>query len=265
MSGTRSQGQSWRRRSAALPLCSTSYRSSVRRSSGGPVMLHTEARCSPDCRSYEDPGSYTTLPAHDVTSSSRHTSQRDCASPEFLPRMAFTSSWSSCGKPVWSIRPSRSLEADRHPQDLTAGTRSASQAKPPSRVLSKPPPAAADDSVTEEEPEEDDHAAPAGKGKIVPQYPQNTHSRDGSPARSVPSKRATPDQSPPPKSPDNRKVPSPPTSSSPPLPKKAKRAQVSDSSDEDDSEEERKKRLARLKGSSTRGAKQPVKRGGRRF
>lgn len=129
----------------------------------------------------------------------------------------------------------------------------------------KPIPSAADDSVTEEEPEEDDHAVPAGKGKAVPHSRRNTNSRDGSPVRSVPPKRATPDQSPPPKAGGSRKEPSPPASSSPPPPKKAKKAQVSDSSDEEDSEQERKKRLARLKGSSTRGAKQPVKRGGRRF
>ncbi|RPD61097.1 hypothetical protein L227DRAFT_75750 [Lentinus tigrinus ALCF2SS1-6] len=156
--------------------------------------------------------------------------------------------------PTHGFRAESSTEAKR-----------ANQAKPPSRVPSKPPPSAADDSVTEEEPEEDDHAAPTGKGKAVPQSGRSTNSRDGSPVRSVPSKRATPDQSPPPKSRGSRKEPSPPASSSPPLPKKAKKAQVSDSSEDDDSEEERKKRLARLKGASTRGAKQPVKRGGRRF
>ncbi|KAF7796621.1 hypothetical protein EIP86_007803 [Pleurotus ostreatoroseus] len=55
-------------------------------------------------------------------------------------------------------------------------------------------------------------------------------------------------------------------SSSPARPaKKAKRAQVSSSSDDEDSEAERKRHLSQLKGSSTRGAKQPLKRGGRRF
>lgn len=46
--------------------------------------------------------------------------------------------------------------------------------------------------------------------------------------------------------------------------KKSKRAQISSSSD-DDSEAERRRRLARLKSGSSRGAKQPIKRGGKRF
>ncbi|KAI0714461.1 hypothetical protein C8T65DRAFT_644403 [Cerioporus squamosus] len=161
--------------------------------------------------------------------------------------------------PEWPS-PARGLRAESKTK-----AKPASQAKHPSRVPSKPTPSAADDSVTEEEPEENDHAASAGKGEAVPHNRRSTNSRDGSPVRSVPSKRATPDQSPPPKSRSSRKEPSPPASSSPPPPKKLKKAQVFDSSDEEDSEEERKKRLARLKGSSTRGAKQPVKRGGRRF
>ena len=60
--------------------------------------------------------------------------------------------------------------------------------------------------------------------------------------------------------------PEPSSDLSPPRPsKKAKKgAQISEDSDED-SEIERKRRIARLKSSSSRGAKQPLKRGGRRF
>lgn len=55
-------------------------------------------------------------------------------------------------------------------------------------------------------------------------------------------------------------------SSSPVRPtKKAKKARDSSSSSDEDSEAERKRRIAQLKSSSSRGAKQPLKRGGRRF
>lgn len=55
------------------------------------------------------------------------------------------------------------------------------------------------------------------------------------------------------------------TSPSPARPaKKSKRSRVSSSS-EDDSEAERKRRLAQLKSGSSRGPKQPIKRGGKRF
>ncbi|PIL29787.1 hypothetical protein GSI_07993 [Ganoderma sinense ZZ0214-1] len=129
-----------------------------------------------------------------------------------------------------------------------------------------------DDSVTEEEPEEEEYAAMSAKTKAPTGDHPRANTRDSSPARSVPSKRVTPDQSPPPKSRDRtsaRQSPQPqPQSSSPlPAPKKVKRGKAADSlSDEEDSEEERKRHLARLKGSGpNRGAKQPLKRGGRRF
>ncbi|KAH9945258.1 uncharacterized protein BXZ73DRAFT_38484, partial [Epithele typhae] len=57
----------------------------------------------------------------------------------------------------------------------------------------------------------------------------------------------------------------PSSSPLPPPPKKAKRGAVASSSSEDESEEERKKHLARMKAGSSRGAKQPLKRGGKRF
>ncbi|TFK87965.1 hypothetical protein K466DRAFT_585918 [Polyporus arcularius HHB13444] len=195
----------------------------------------------------------------------------DAQAPDLTPPSPPTASRARATTPPRHAAPARSSSPEwpspvhaTHTESKTEA-KASSQAKPPSRMPAKPIPSAADDSVTEEEPEEDDHAVPAGKGKVVPHSRWNTNSRDGSPVRSVPPKRATPDQSPPPKAGGSRKEPSPPASSSPPPPKKAKKAQVSDSSDEEDSEQERKKRLARLKGSSTRGAKQPVKRGGRRF
>ncbi|KAI1797372.1 hypothetical protein LXA43DRAFT_1089242 [Ganoderma leucocontextum] len=128
--------------------------------------------------------------------------------------------------------------------------------------------AADEDSVTEEEPEEEDYAVVSEKGKAPAQDRPHANARDSSPARSVPSKRVTPDQSPPPRSRASaRQSPHPPSSSPLPAPKKVKRGKAAEStSDDEDSEEERKRHLARLKGNgATRGAKQPLKRGGRRF
>ncbi len=69
----------------------------------------------------------------------------------------------------------------------------------------------------------------------------------------------------------DREPPSPPhkrlESPSPPPSKKSKTiSKPSSSSSDEDSEAERKRRVQRLKStSSTRGAKQPIKRGGKRF
>ena len=124
-----------------------------------------------------------------------------------------------------------------------------------------------DDSVTEEEPEEDEYAVIGSKGKAAVHDRRNASTRDSSPARPVPSKRATPDQSPPPNSRGSVQHSPQPQSSSPLPAPKTKRAKAAESpSDEDDSEEERRRHLARLKGSgAARGTKQPLKRGGRRF
>ncbi|KAI0710020.1 hypothetical protein C8Q76DRAFT_740783 [Earliella scabrosa] len=154
--------------------------------------------------------------------------------------------------------------SEAKPRSQAGAAASRVSSKPASHVSSKPPPTA-DDSVTEEEPDEEDLSVAGAKGKAI-QDRRDSPVANNSPVRSVPSKRATPDQSsPPPKARDSPKESSLPASSSPiPLPKKAKRAPVSSSEDED-SEDERKKRLARLKGNATRGAKQPLKRGGKRF
>ncbi|KAI0330207.1 hypothetical protein GY45DRAFT_1323923 [Cubamyces sp. BRFM 1775] len=118
-----------------------------------------------------------------------------------------------------------------------------------------------DDSVTEEEPDEDDFPPLLGKGKDVARDQRSTRAKSSSPALSVPSKRATPDE---PEPPPSRKSPSSPTRSSSPLPppKKTKKAV---SSSDDDSEDERKKYTAQAKSTARRGVKQPIKRGGRRF
>ncbi|KAM5538552.1 hypothetical protein V8D89_007885 [Ganoderma adspersum] len=157
--------------------------------------------------------------------------------------------------------PTNQAGPSREMNSQTKGTRQADK-------LTHPP--QDEDSVTEEEPEEEDYAAMSEKAKAPSGDRPRANTRNSSPARSVPSKRVTPDQSSPPKSRDRsnaRQSPQPQSSSPLPAPKKVKRGKAADSSsDEEDSEEERKRHLARLKGSGpTRGAKQPLKRGGRRF
>jgi hypothetical protein len=68
-----------------------------------------------------------------------------------------------------------------------------------------------------------------------------------------------------PKSLSQHKAPESDSESSPPRP--VKKAKPQNSSSDDDSEADRKRRLAMLKGvgAAKRGAKQPLKRGGKRF
>ena len=125
--------------------------------------------------------------------------------------------------------------------------------------------AADDDSETEEEPEED-YTALNAKGNTAERRKSNAATRQNTPGRSVPSKRATPDQPARGGSPASPDPARPVTSSSPlPAPKKSKRAKAPSSSSDDDSEEERKRHLSRIKAGGSRGAKQPLKRGGKRF
>lgn len=157
-----------------------------------------------------------------------------------------------------------SLHANREhlqgPSSHTKGARQGAETAPPQPD---------EDSVTEEEPEEEDYAVVSVKLKPPAENRSRANMRDSSPVRSVLSKRATPDdRSPLPKSrASTRRSPQPQSSSPLPAPKRAKRGKATQSSsDEGDSEEERKRHLARLKGNgTTRGAKQPLKRGGRRF
>ncbi|KAI0649273.1 hypothetical protein C8Q79DRAFT_1065569 [Trametes meyenii] len=130
-----------------------------------------------------------------------------------------------------------------------------------------PQPVQDDDSVTEEEPEEDDSESPppVWKGKEGAKDQRSANARSSSPAPSVPSKRATPDQGVPPAGHGSPSRPSRDESSSP-LPKKSRRKlEVTSSSDSDDSEGGQKAQTSRRKNTVARGVKQPIKRGGRRF
>ncbi len=129
-----------------------------------------------------------------------------------------------------------------------------------------------DSSATEAEDDDED---------ILPALPSNNKGKARAsplpsspiPAISPPSKRAgttasrqlSPEPEPIPPKTVPAQAPSSASDSSPIRPaKKTKRAQASSSSD-DDSEAERRRRIARLKSGSSRGAKQPIKRGGKRF
>lgn len=168
-------------------------------------------------------------------------------------------------------RPASLSSSQANGDHLQGPSRQTSSQMKETRQAAKPThPPQDEDSVTEEEPEEEDYTAMSEKAKAPSEDRPRANTRDSSPARSVPSKRVTSDQSPPPKSRDRssaRQSPQPQSSSPLPAPKKMKRGKAADSSsDEEDSEEERKRHLARLKGSGpVRGAKQPLKRGGRRF
>ena len=130
------------------------------------------------------------------------------------------------------------------------------------------PKLASDDSATE--PEDDEEILPVlppqSKGKEKLRQPSSSpvpviKTQRG---RTNVSRQLTPEPEPAPSKAATQTVSSA-SDSSPIRPaKKKKPAPVSSSSDED-SEAERKKRIARLKSGSSRGAKQPIKRGGKRF
>ena len=67
--------------------------------------------------------------------------------------------------------------------------------------------------------------------------------------------------------PRKKSEPTSDSGSSPPVrpSKKSKRSRMSSESDDSDSEAERKRRLAQIKSGPSRGPKQPIKRGGKRF
>jgi len=145
------------------------------------------------------------------------------------------------------------------------------QQEPPGRTSNSGHPA---DSDTETEQSDDEGIAPpkVAIGKARDPWSPNVNSRapsgPGSPKRvdhsvsgpSTPSAAAA----------SRHHSPVPPSAeqaSSPPSPpaKRAKR-QIATSSSDEDSEAERRRRVAQLKGGTARGgAKQPIKRGGRRF
>ncbi|EJF64660.1 hypothetical protein DICSQDRAFT_144412 [Dichomitus squalens LYAD-421 SS1] len=177
-----------------------------------------------------------------------------------------TSQGPSASKPLVRRAPSSSPPLPTNRAGPSNQAKPHSQAGGARQVVPTPPPPD-DDSVTEEEPEEEDYGAVSGKDEAAVHDRRNSSVRNSSPVLSVPSKRATPEQSPPSKTGASVNHSPQPQSSSPlPAPKTKRVKAAVSSSDEEDSEEERRKRLARLKGSvAARGPKQPLKRGGRRF
>lgn len=128
------------------------------------------------------------------------------------------------------------------------------------------PPHAADDSETETEPDEvpDD---PVPTSRAADDGPVGRSQRSPSPSSSKSVARATTavfrQQSP-----EGRKAKAKNSStddSSPLHSPPAKKSKRVESSDEEDSEAERRRRVAQIKSKAQRGAKQPLKRGGKRF
>ncbi|CCM04295.1 uncharacterized protein FIBRA_06466 [Fibroporia radiculosa] len=196
--------------------------------------------------------------------------QPDLSLPSIQPRSRAPSSKYRDG----SV-PSRPLSP---PMPFSARTRSPTSISPEKSTspliipeVEAGPSHVADDSVTESE--DDEIPASLSKGKQKEATPRRAlpRGRTSSPSRpptrvgSKTSRQATTSRAITPEQTANHgpvaNDSSPP--SSPPT-KKAKRAVVPSSSD-DDSEAERKKRVAQIKSSANRGAKQPLRRGGRRF
>lgn len=139
----------------------------------------------------------------------------------------------------------------------------------PSEAISSRP--ADEDSVTEDE-DEDRPAVLAAKGQIedVVGGPSRSAvtSPSGSPTRAVSSQRlrqSGPGRARTPEQTSSQGVPSIDSPSSPPAKRTKRTVESSSSSGDEDSEAERRRHVARIKSTSTRGAKQPLKRGGRRF
>lgn len=148
---------------------------------------------------------------------------------------------------------------------LTARFQESSSRAEKSAPRMPPKPPQDDSSVTEEEPDDDDFVPLGGKGKEPIADHRRADAGPSSPARSVPSKRATPDHAAPPVSRNSPNRPSRDSSSPLPPPKKSKRMPAAGSSGDDSSSEEQKTRAAGAKGGARRGVKQPIKRGGKRF
>ncbi|KAI0368731.1 hypothetical protein BV20DRAFT_1021921 [Pilatotrama ljubarskyi] len=127
-----------------------------------------------------------------------------------------------------------------------------------------PQPPQDDDSVTEEEPDDEESFVPRYKGRKVAKDHRRTKERSSSPARSVPSKRVTPDH---PTSPPSREGPnhSDRGSPSPPARPRTKRRVAAEPSSDEESVDGEKDGVAQVKSGVRRGVKQPIKRGGKRF
>ncbi|KAH9928631.1 uncharacterized protein B0H18DRAFT_999770 [Fomitopsis serialis] len=139
-------------------------------------------------------------------------------------------------------------------------------ANPPIRVAQ-----GVDDSETE--PESDSEVAPNEPAQSTGRAADEAHTRklpkSSSPASSNPLTRASPRVSRQ-NSPRGRGGPSAAADqstddSSPPRPPPSKKTKRVEPSDEDDSEAERRRRVAQIKSIPQRGARQPIKRGGKRF
>ncbi|KZT73160.1 hypothetical protein DAEQUDRAFT_722284 [Daedalea quercina L-15889] len=173
------------------------------------------------------------------------------------------------------IRP-KSRAASRAPQRLLSPVRESPPPVTTSRVsprdlsphLSTHPSQTADDSETETESEETPDAAP-NTLKAVDEGHTRRSQRSPSPTGPMPSARASPRSSRQ-HSPAARDAPATTVEqatddSSPPHSPPTKKTKRAESSDEEDSEAERRRRVAQIKAKSQRGAKQPLKRGGKRF
>ncbi|KAI0360137.1 hypothetical protein OH77DRAFT_1472228 [Trametes cingulata] len=147
-------------------------------------------------------------------------------------------------------------------QNLLAGAENQRES-PATRAA--PPPPQDDDSVTEEEPDDDEAFVPTYKGKEVAQDQLRPKDRAPTPARSVPSKRATPDHSARPPSRTDPNISDGGSSSPLPRSKKTKRRVAAETSSDEENGDGEKGRAAQVKSGGRRGVKQPVKRGGKRF
>ncbi|GBE87802.1 hypothetical protein SCP_1200270 [Sparassis crispa] len=191
----------------------------------------------------------------------------------FLPELPSISS--SVERPNLLSPPQRSRAPSKPPQDRLLGspvvpahgTRPSARFPPGSQSPSSqnlPPKQAADDDSATEQSDDDVPPPQKEKGKAKDLKVQNhilpsaLASRSGSPTRVSSKSQPTPDKS-------GSQEQAPGDGSSPePVSKRVKRAPVVSSSDED-SEAERRRRVVQIKGGVQRGAKQPLKRGGRRF
>ncbi|KAH9838409.1 uncharacterized protein C8Q71DRAFT_528370 [Rhodofomes roseus] len=178
-----------------------------------------------------------------------------------------------------SIRP-KSRAASKAPQRLLSPVR-ASTPIITSRAISPPPkapppnpltraPQAVDGSETESESGEAPNApAPSASRMAEEDHTRKVQRSSTNPANSKPSTRAASPRASRQHTPERRGGPAAAANqstddSSPPHPPPSKKAKRVDSSDENDSETERRRRVAQIK-LPQRGARQPMKRGPRRF
>lgn len=127
-----------------------------------------------------------------------------------------------------------------------------------------------DDSATEDEDEDLPLDKPAGESGTSPTNAtaqEEGSSRYHQRASQAQSRQCSPQAATLEKAPRKKSAPTSESSSSSPArpSKKSKRSRIPSESEDSDSETERKRRLAQIKSGSSRGPKQPIKRGGKRF